>query len=164
MQGPPATNSSPASAGTADPSETNTRTLVAFIASLIVPLAVAVDALAVLIIVKHGPYILQSVAILAGSLLSVVGLLATAGAIIVGHTALMSAKRSPLADTRRWMAKCFLVNHAAQGVSSSPGGSRASGSSANGLPRWSKISLGVSAAAQASASASTWANVARWWL
>jgi hypothetical protein len=55
MQGSSSTNSSPASAGAAYLSESNTPALVAFIASLIFPLAVAVDTLAVLIILNHGP-------------------------------------------------------------------------------------------------------------
>lgn len=83
--------------------------MLAFIASLIFPLAVAVDALAVLIIVYHGPYLLQSAAILAGGMLSVVGFPATACAIILGHTALVSAKRNPSAYSQRRMARASLL-------------------------------------------------------
>ncbi len=109
MQGPPPANSSPASAGTASPLESTTPALVAFIASLVFPLAVAVDALAVLIIIHHEPYLLQSAAILAGGMLSIVGFPATACAIILGHTALVSAKRHPSAHTQRRMARVSLL-------------------------------------------------------
>jgi len=73
MQSSPPTHASPASAGSAYSSEPNTPALVAFVASLIFPLAIAVDALAVLIVVNRGPYILQSAAILVGGMVSVCG-------------------------------------------------------------------------------------------
>jgi hypothetical protein len=109
MHGSPPTHASPASAGAAYPSEPNTAALVAFIASLIFPLAIAVDALAVLIVVNRGPYILQSAAILVGGMVSVCGLPATACAIILGHIAFVSAKRYPSACARRRMARVSLL-------------------------------------------------------
>lgn len=109
MRGPSSTRTSPASAHTTHPAEPNTSALVAFIASLIFPLAITIDALVVSIIDNHGPYILQSVAILVGGALSIVGLPATACAILCGHTALVVAKRDPSACTRRWMARASLL-------------------------------------------------------
>jgi hypothetical protein len=109
MHSSPPTHASPASAGAAHPSEPNTPALVAFVASLIFPLAVALDALAVLIVVNRGPYILQSVAILVGGMVSVCALPATACAIILGHIALVSAKRYPSAFARRRMATVSLL-------------------------------------------------------
>jgi hypothetical protein len=109
MQSSPPTHTSPASAGSAYPSEPNTPALVAFTASLIFPLAVALDVLAVLIVVNRGPYILQSAAILVGGMVSVCGLPATACAIICGHIAYVSAKRYPPAHARRWMAGVSLL-------------------------------------------------------
>ena len=109
MQSSPPTHTSPASAGSAYPSEPNTPALVAFTASLIFPLAVALDALAVLIVVNRGPYILQSAAILVGGMVSVCGLPATACAIILGHIAFVSAKRYPSACARRRMARVSLL-------------------------------------------------------
>lgn len=109
MQGPLPPNSSPASAGTASPLATTTPAMLAFIASIIFPLAVAVDALAVLIIVYHGPYLLQSAAILAGGMLSIGDFPATACAIILGHTALVLAKRNPSAYSQRRMARMSLL-------------------------------------------------------
>jgi len=109
MQSSPPTHASPASAGSAYSSEPNTPALVAFVASLIFPLAIAVDALAVLIVVNRGPYILQSAAILVGGMVSVCGLPATACAIILGHIAFVSAKRYPSAHARRWMARVSLL-------------------------------------------------------
>ncbi len=95
--------------GSAYPSEPNTPALVAFTASLIFPLAVALDALAVLIVVNRGPYILQSAAILVGGMVSVCGLPATACAIILGHIAFVSAKRYPSAYARRRVATVSLL-------------------------------------------------------
>lgn len=107
MQAPPPNASSPASA--AYPAAANTPALVALVASLIFPLAVAVDALVAFIIINHGPYILQSVAILGGGALSIAGLPATACAIVVGHVALVAAKRYPPASARRRMARVSLL-------------------------------------------------------
>lgn len=109
MQGPPPPDSSPASAGPAYPSEPTTPALMAFIASLIFPLAVATDGLAVLIIVYHGPYLLQSAAILAGGMLSIAAFPATACAVILGHFTLVSAKRHPSAYSQRRMARASLL-------------------------------------------------------
>ena len=91
------------------PTKANTPALLAFIASLVLPLAVAVDALAVLIIIVRGPYILQSAVILIGGILSVCGLPATACAIIAGHLAWVSAQRYPSAGARRGMARVSLL-------------------------------------------------------
>lgn len=95
---------------TASASGRNILALISLIASVIFPLAVAINVLGALAIANHLiPQRAMAIFAMIGGALGTLGIPAMLTAIVTGHVALVIAKRFSQSAARRWMAIVGLI-------------------------------------------------------
>jgi hypothetical protein len=101
---------SPSGAQTTSASGRNILALISLIASVIFPLAIAINVLGALAIANHLiPQRAMAIFAMIGGALGTLGIPAMLTAIVTGHVALVIAKRFSRSAARRWMAIVGLI-------------------------------------------------------
>jgi hypothetical protein len=101
---------SPSGVQTTSASGRNILALISLIASVIFPLAIAINVLGALAIANHLiPQRAMAIFAMIGGALGTLGIPAMLTAIVTGHVALVIAKRFSRSAARRWMAIVGLI-------------------------------------------------------
>ena len=95
---------------TSNAPQRNTLALIALLVSLLLPLGVAINLVGVALnLLAHAPKWVLIAFLVVGGPIAGLGLPGAAMAVILGHVALVIAKRYPRPTARRWMAITALI-------------------------------------------------------